>query len=174
MMHAMRRGAEGLGQVSAFIRRTKFWTGRLALLSTALVLLSNGAMSAQQAPNTAQANTSADEAKPATVSVGVRVLNVLPTVRDKHSKIIPNITKDDFTLEEDSHPVTIGYFSRESDLPLTLGLLVDTSRSHRQVLEQERGASKTFLDQWLREKHTAFLIHFDREFDLRQDLTSSR
>ena len=173
-MHAMRRGAEGLGQVSAFIRRTKFWTARLTLLSTALVLLGNGAMSAQQAPNTAQANTSADEAKPATVSVDVRVVNVLATVRDKHGKIVPNLTKDDFALEEDSHPVTIGYFSRESDLPLTLGLIVDTSRSQRQVLDQERVASKTFLDQVLREKDAAFLIHFDREVELLQDLTSSR
>src|SRR6266567_8412736 len=174
MMHAMRRGAGGLGQVSGFIRRTKFWTGRLALLSAALVLLGNEAMSAQQAPNAAEANTPADEAKPATVSVDVRVVNVLATVRDKHGKIVPNLTKDDFTLEEDSHPVTIGYFSRESHLPLTLGLLVDTSRSQRQVLEQERGASKTFLDQVLREKDAAFLIHFDREVELLQDLTSSR
>ena len=173
-MHAMPRGAGGLGQVSGFIRRTKFWTGRLALLSAALVLLGNEAMSAQQAPNAAEANTPADEAKPATVSVDVRVVNVLATVRDKHGKIVPNLTKDDFTLEEDSHPVTIGYFSRESDLPLTLGLLVDTSRSQRQVLEQERGASKIFLDQVLREKDAAFLIHFDREVELLQDLTSSR
>ncbi len=130
-------------------------------------------MSAQQAPNAA-ANKSADEAKPATVSVDVRVVNVLATVRDKHGKIVPNLTKDDFTLEEDSHPVSIGYFSREADLPLTLGLLVDTSRSQRQVLDQERAASKTFLDQVLREKDAAFLIHFDKEVELLQDLTSSK
>ena len=76
------------------------------MLSAALVLLGNEAMSAQQAPNAAEANTPADEAKPATVSVDVRVVNVLATVRDKHGKIVPNLTKDDFTLEEDSHPAS--------------------------------------------------------------------
>jgi VWFA-related protein len=70
--------------------------------------------------------------------------------------------------------VSIQYFSREANLPLTLGLLVDTSMSHRQVLDQERSASKAFLEQVLREKDAAFLIHFDREVELLQDLTSSR
>ncbi|MGA8152655.1 MAG: VWA domain-containing protein [Terriglobales bacterium] len=109
-----------------------------------------------------------------TVSVDVKVVNVLATVRDKHGKIVSNLNKDDFTLEEDSRPVTIRYFAKESDLPLTLGLLVDTSLSQRRVLDQERTASKSFLDQVLREKDTAFLIHFDREVELLQDLTSSR
>ena len=86
-----------------------------------------------------------------------------------------NLTKDDFELEEDGRPQTISYFSRESDLPLTLGLLVDTSGSQRRVLDQERDASSTFLDQVLRvDKDKAFLIHFDREVELLQDLTSSR
>jgi VWFA-related protein len=109
-----------------------------------------------------------------TVAVDVKVVNVLATVRDKHGKIISNLSKDDFILEEDSRPVTIGYFAKESDLPLTLGLLVDTSMSQRRVLDQERTASKSFLDQVLQEKDTAFVIHFDREVELLQDLTSSR
>jgi VWFA-related protein len=107
------------------------------------------------------------------ISVQVKVVSVLATVRDKHGKIIPDLTKDDFVLEEDTHPQTITYFSRETDLPLTLGLLVDTSRSQRQVLEAERNASYSFLDQMLREKDLAFVIHFDREVELLQDLTSS-
>jgi len=109
-----------------------------------------------------------------TVSVDVKVVNVLATVRDKHGKIVSDLTKDDFTLEEDSRPVTIRYFAKETDLPLTLGLLVDTSMSQRRVLDQERTASKSFLDQMMREKDTAFVIHFDREVELLQDLTSSR
>ncbi len=107
------------------------------------------------------------------ISVQVKVVNVLATVRDKHGKIIPDLTKDDFVLEEDTHPQTITYFSRETDLPLTLGLLVDTSLSQRRVLEAERNASYSFLDQMLREKDLAFVIHFDREVELLQDLTSS-
>ena len=110
-----------------------------------------------------------------TVSVQVNVVNVLATVRDKHGKIINDLTKDDFIMTEDGRPQTIRYFTKESDLPLTLGLLVDTSLSQRRVLDQERSASHGFLDQMLRvDKDQAFIIHFDREVELLQDLTSSR
>jgi VWFA-related protein len=108
------------------------------------------------------------------IAVNVKVVNVLATVRDKHGKIVPNLAQGDFTLEEDGKPVTIRYFANETNLPLTLGLLVDTSMSQRRVLDQERAASKTFLDQVLHEKDTAFLIHFDKEVELLQDLTASR
>src|SRR5579863_6924787 len=110
-----------------------------------------------------------------TFSTDVKVVSVLATVRNKQGQIVRDLNKDDFTLEEDGHPQTIRYFSRETDLPLTLGLLVDTSMSQRRVLGQERSASHSFLDQVLREdKDMAFLIHFDREVELLEDLTSSR
>jgi VWFA-related protein len=108
------------------------------------------------------------------IAVNVKVVNVLACVRDKHGKIIRDLTRADFTLEEDGKPVTIHYFAKETNLPLTLGLLVDTSMSQRRVLDQERAASRTFLDQVLHEKDTAFLIHFDKEVELLQDLTESR
>ncbi len=109
------------------------------------------------------------------ISVEVKVVNVLATVRDKQGKIVSTLGKDDFELEEDTHPQTITYFTKETDLPLTLGLLVDTSGSQRRVLDQERSASHSFLDSMLREdKDKAFLIHFDHEVELLQDLTSSR
>ena len=96
-------------------------------------------------------------------------------VRDKHGKIIPNLNQADFGLQEDARPQTIKYFARKSDLPLTLGLLVDTSLSQRRVLGQEKNASYSFFDHILREnKDKAFLIHFDREVELLQDLTASR
>ena len=96
-------------------------------------------------------------------------------VRDKHGKIIPNLNQADFALQEDARPQTIKYFARESDLPLTLGLLVDTSLSQRRVLDQEKSASYSFFDHILREdRDKAFLIHFDREVELLQDLTASR
>lgn len=86
-----------------------------------------------------------------------------------------NLTKDDFELAEDSRPQVIRYFSQQSDLPLTIGLLVDTSGSERRMLGTEKQASYTFLKQVLRpDKDKAFLIHFDREVELLQDLTSSR
>ena len=109
------------------------------------------------------------------ITVHVKVVNVLATVRDKKGAIVRNLSQDDFELKEDDRPQTIRYFSHETDLPLTLGLLVDTSLSQRRVLGQERDASATFLDQVLRvDKDQAFVIHFDREVELLQDLTSSR
>lgn len=102
-------------------------------------------------------------------------MNVYATVRKKKGDIVSDLTKDDFTLEDDGRPQAIQYFSRESDLPLDLGLLVDTSMSQRRVLDQERGASGSFIDQVLRVgKDEAFVIHFDWEVELLQDLTSSR
>jgi VWFA-related protein len=114
------------------------------------------------------------EGQPA-IAVEVKTVSVLATVRDKHGKIISNLTKDDFQLDEDGRPQTINYFAHESDLPLRLGLLVDTSLSQRRVLDQERSASYSFLDKLLRQdKDLAFVIHFDREVELLQDFTPSR
>jgi len=111
----------------------------------------------------------------ATIAVDVKVVTLPVTVRDKHGAIVRDLTKDDFTLQEDGRPQTIRYFSQETNLPLTLGLLVDTSRSQTNVLDAERNASRSFLDQMLvQEKDKAFLIHFDREVELLQDSTSSR
>jgi VWFA-related protein len=112
---------------------------------------------------------------PSKITVQVKTVSVLATVRDKHGKIISNLTKDDFSLDEDGRPQVINYFVRESDMPLRLGLLVDTSLSQRNVLDQERNASYSFLDHLLREdKDLVFLIHFDREVELLQDFTPSR
>ncbi|MBZ5553758.1 MAG: VWA domain-containing protein [Acidobacteriia bacterium] len=109
------------------------------------------------------------------ISIEVKGVTLLATVRDKHGQIVRNLTQNDFLLEQDGHPQTIRYFTQEANLPLTLGLLVDTSMSQRRVLEQERRASYSFLDQVLRpDKDSAFVIHFDREVELLQDLTSSR
>ncbi len=109
-----------------------------------------------------------------TISVDVKVVTLPVTVRDKHGQIIRNLTKDDFELQEDGRLQAIRYFSQETNLPLTLGLLVDTSLSQRNVLDEERTASRGFLGQMLTEsKDKAFIIHFDREVELLQDLTAS-
>ena len=72
------------------------------------------------------------------IAVEVKVVNVLATVRDKHGQIVSNLGKDDFVLEEDGHPQTITYFSKDTNLPLTLGLLVDTS--HEPAARSRPGA----------------------------------
>src|SRR5579864_375493 len=97
------------------------------------------------------------------------------TVLDKHGKIATNLSKDDFVLQEDGRFQDIGSIVPAGDLPLTIGLAVDTSLSQRSALGQERDASSNFLDQILRgDKDQAFLIHFDQEVELDQDVTSSR
>ncbi len=85
------------------------------------------------------------------------------------------MTRESFFIDEDGQRQAIRYFSQESDLPLKLGLLVDTSGSQRRLVSQERTASYRFLDQVLREdRDRAFVIHFDHEVELLEDLTSSR
>src|SRR6185369_8109827 len=108
-------------------------------------------------------------------STSVNVVNVLATVRDPKGKIVHDLAQEEFTIQEDGRPQSIRYFSQQSDLPLTLGLLLDTSGSQTRVLERERNASYEFFEHILREgKDKAFLIHFDREVELLQDLTFSR
>lgn len=115
------------------------------------------------------------QAQGPTFSSDVRVVQVLATVRDKKGKVITSLGMDDFLLSEDGRPQKITYFSHETDLPLTLGLLVDTSLSQRRVLNDERSASFRFLDKVLRAgKDKTFVIHFDFETELLQDLTDSR
>ncbi|MGD1090725.1 MAG: VWA domain-containing protein [Bryobacteraceae bacterium] len=110
-----------------------------------------------------------------TFSTDVKVVNLLATVRTKKNEIVRDLTKNDFLLSENGRPQTIRYFSPESDLPLTIGLMIDTSMSQQRVLDAERGASFRFLDQVLREsKDKLFVMQFDMGVQLRQSLTSSR
>ncbi|MFI5175877.1 MAG: VWA domain-containing protein [Terriglobia bacterium] len=143
-----------------FRRREVLWPRCWLLLLLIYLFLPSGSLWSQQKPN---------------ISIDVKGVTLLATVRDKHGQIVRNLTQDDFLLEQDGHPQTIRYFTQETNLPLTLGLLVDTSMSQRRVLDQERRASQSFLDQMLHsDKDMAFVIHFDREVELLQDLTPSR
>jgi VWFA-related protein len=115
----------------------------------------------------------ATEQTPA-VSSEVKLVNVPFVARDKKGKIV-NLTKGDLQVTDDGQPQTIKNLVQESDLPLTLGLLVDTSSAQRGSLDKERAAGKALIEQLLREgKDQAFLIHFDRQVELLQDMTSSR
>jgi VWFA-related protein len=109
------------------------------------------------------------------ISVESKLVYLYVTVRDKKGKLVPGLTQQDFVVKEDGQPQTITHFMSQADLPLTLGLLVDTSLSQRNVLDDERDTSYKFLDTMLREgKDQAFVIHFDHEVELLQDLTDSR
>ena len=110
----------------------------------------------------------------ATFRTDVRVVNVLANVRDKKGSFVRDLSKEDFTLLEDGRPQNIAYFSRDTDLPLTIGLMVDTSMSQHRLLDAERGASYRFLDHMLRDQDQVFIMQFDMAVLLSQDLTSSR
>src|ERR1035438_7367385 len=110
--------------------------------------------------------------EPTTFSTEVKVVNLLANVRGKNGELIRDLSKDDFILTEDGHPETIRYFSRETDLPLTLGLMVDTSMSQHRVVESERAASFRFVDQVLREKlDRVFVVQFYMSVEVRQKIT---
>src|SRR5579863_6852354 len=107
------------------------------------------------------------------IKVDVDVVNVLCSVRNKSGGLIGNLSKDDFTLLEDGKPQTIKYFTKETDIPLTIGLLIDISGSQARLIEEERRAAYQFFSQVLRKKDMAFLISFGPEAELLQDFTNS-
>lgn len=110
-----------------------------------------------------------------TFAAGVKVVNVFASVHNSKNEVVKDLKQEDFTLEEDGRPQAIKYFSRETDLPLTIGLMVDTSGSQRRVLDKEKTATSEFIQQVLREdKDKAFLIKFDSEAEEMQELTSSK
>jgi len=132
------------------------------------------AQSQSPAPPQSTSNQTPASTAP-TIAVDARLVNLPVVVRDKKGALVQNLTKDDFTLQVDGHPQTIRYFDIDKNLPLTLGLLVDTSFSQRDVIDEERTASSAFLDQMLTTpKDQAFVIQFARQVELLQDLTSSR
>jgi VWFA-related protein len=108
-----------------------------------------------------------------TFKAQVNVVNLFFNVKDKHGLLIPNLTKDDFQVIEDGKPQTIKYFSTESQQPLTLGIMIDTSASQTRVLDIEQEACAQFLHDVLRQKDLAFVINFDVDVDLDQDFTSN-
>ena len=107
------------------------------------------------------------------ITVDVDVVSILASVRDKRGALVPNLQKDDFTILEEGKAQAIKYFTRETDLPLTIGLLVDVSGSQRNLIDIERNAASQFFSQVLRKKDEAFLISFGEETELLQDYTGS-
>jgi VWFA-related protein len=108
-----------------------------------------------------------------TLKVNVEVVQLFFNVKDRHGALIPNLNKDNFDIFEDGQHQTIKYFKAESDLPLTLGILIDSSGSQMRVLEMEKEVGGSFLESTLRPKDEAFVISFDVDITLLQDFTTS-
>jgi VWFA-related protein len=107
------------------------------------------------------------------IRVDVNLVSILASVRGKSGALISNLTKDDFKIYEDGKEQPIKNFTRETDLPLTIGLLVDTSASQERLVDTEQRAASQFFTKVLRPKDQAFLIQFGAEAELLQDLTNS-
>ena len=109
-----------------------------------------------------------------TIRVDVELVNILFTVKAKKGgALIPNLEKQNFTIFEDGKQQPIQRFSRETDLPITLGLLIDISASQERLVDIERQAASSFFSSVLRKKDEAFLISFGKSTDLLQDYTNS-
>jgi len=109
----------------------------------------------------------------ATLKVEVNLVNILFTVRDKKGGLVGNLNKDDFKIFEDGKEQQLKYFNRETDLPLTVGLLIDVSASQQNLIEIEKNAAYQFFGSVLRKQDLAFLISFGEESELLQDYTNS-
>jgi VWFA-related protein len=108
-----------------------------------------------------------------TLKVNVDVVNLLCNVKDKSGHLIPNLNKDEFQVAEDGKAQSIKYFKAETNLPLTIGILLDTSFSQDRVLPIEKEVGAQFLQRMLRQEDETFLISFDVNVDLLQDYTNS-
>ena len=138
-----------------------------------LVFALGVALLAQAPPKSTAPKDAPAEDLPAPIKVDVDVVNILASVRDKRGGLVANLEKNDFTILEDGKPQPIKYFTRETDLPLTIGLLVDVSRSQENLIGIERSAASQFFSKVLRKKDEAFLISFGEESELLQDYTGS-
>lgn len=107
------------------------------------------------------------------IRVEVQLVNLFVTVRDKNKRIVTDLNQDDFRVWEDGQEQRIEFFSRETALPITLGLLVDTSISQERVLYEEQVAASRFLERVMRHGDLAFVISFDVNVDLLSDFTDS-
>jgi VWFA-related protein len=138
-------------------------------------------LAAASLPTASPAQQPASDKPVTTIKMQAREVLLPVTVRDKKGALVTSLNIGDFTLSEDGRAQTIKSFTRESNLPFRVGLLVDTSRSVSAAMDNEKKAAGKFVDLMLpadaknaTEGNEAFLIHFDREVELLEDFTNSR
>jgi Ca-activated chloride channel family protein len=107
------------------------------------------------------------------IRVKVNLVNVSFSVRDSRGALVENLTKDDFEILEDAVPQKIAFFSRSSDVPLTLGLIVDASGSQEHYSKQHKHDLEVFLQDVLGPKDRAFMLFFGNHLRLVSDFTQS-
>jgi VWFA-related protein len=115
----------------------------------------------------------AKQQEPPTIRVGVSLVNIFATVRDRSKRIVPDLAKDDFRVFEDDREQKIDFFSRETNLPLNMGILIDTSPSQEDVLRVEQEVGAQFVRTVMQKQDLAFVFSFDQEVDMLSDFTGS-
>lgn len=158
--------------------------GALLLGSSPFIIAQSPASQSPPAPKAApgQQPASPDQKSPAqksddsqepatTLKVNVNIVQLFFNVKDKHGALIPNMTKDDFEIYEDGQQQTLKYFTPETNLPLTIGMLIDSSGSQLRVLDMEKEVGGAFLKQILTDKDEAYVLDFNIDASLVQDFT---
>jgi VWFA-related protein len=154
------------------LRQAAFVAGLLMGINPWLTAQSQNSAPPQQTPAQDQQEPTNEEPIQ-TFKAQVNVVNLFFNVKDKHGMLIPNLNKDDFQVFEDGKPQTVKYFAAESNQPLTLGIMIDTSASQTRVLTIEQESCAQFLHEVLRQKDLAFVINFDTDVNLDQDYTNN-
>jgi len=133
-------------------------------------LPSNPASIAAQAPN--RQETPPNQSQPPPISVTTGLVHLVVTVTDRHRNFVTDLNQSDFQVFENGTPEEIRFFGRETDLPLRIGLLLDTSNSIRPRLSFEQDAAVDFLNKVIRHnKDMAFLMTFDNQPEVIQNFT---
>lgn len=104
----------------------------------------------------------------------VNLVNLFATVRDKNKRIVGDLKQEDFKIFEDNQEQKIAFFSKEVTMPITLGLLIDTSGSEQNRLGAEQEAASRFLERVMKKGDMAMVISFDLDVDLLADFTDDR
>lgn len=138
---------------------------------------------ARQAAGPGPIGSRADEPSPAapqeeplpesqqSLKVQTTVVNVFATVRDKHGAILGDLNKDDFKIYEDGVEQKVVYFTKEVNMPITLGILMDTSGSMYRILSAEQDAASRFVREVMRKRDEAVILSFDTDVNLLADFT---
>ncbi|MGH9575274.1 MAG: VWA domain-containing protein [Candidatus Acidiferrales bacterium] len=152
------------------MRRTKMAAALLAAAVAAVFAVSVLTAHAAQEPS-GQNSEQQPPQSGGTLKSESKLVEVFATVRDRHNAILENLTKDDFKVSEDGVPQKITYFGKESDMPITLAILMDTSISMANILDAEKAAASSFVHEIMRKKDEAVVISFDTDEDLLADFT---
>jgi VWFA-related protein len=145
---------------------------KLLLILPAMCAVATLAVSQQRPASPASKGKEVEEAD-VVIRGGVDLVNVLASVRGKNNALIGNLEQSDFKVFEDGKEQPIRYFTRESNLPLTIGMLIDVSGSMEALIPVEQRAGGQFFEQVLRKDDLAFIISFGKDSELLQDATSS-